>query len=379
VSLALSTLIYEWRRYLAAVIALSVAGLLVLAMTGMFMGMSKTFTATIDRSPAEVMVLPPDANSLFANNSGQPRRIVPEIYGHSEVLEVQALNFNFAFWSNFPKDGRPAKGEGVRVVFVNPIRGAVTLPNDFTDELIQALQEPYAVIVDRTSLGKLGVRVGDSAKINGSAVWVRDTTSGYPSMFNATVFVSPQTATLLHLDNNGPRVGPLMVKIKNPARALQVAAELNALSKGQYKAWSREELSKASQKSMLKEGGIAIMIGFAVVVGAFIGVVITWQTLQGAILANIKEFASLRALGVSMWSLRLIVMELSLWVGVAGLLLTALLTSVVWVLSKAAGVPLDFPLFIDVPVAVTLLVIAIISGALSLGVLRKSQPADLLR
>jgi len=379
VSLALSTLIYEWRRYLAAVIALSVAGLLVLAMTGMFMGMSKTFTATIDRSPAEVMVLPPDANTLFANNSGQPRRIVPEIYGHSEVLEVQALNFNFASWSNFPKDSQPAKSEGVRVVIVNPIRGAVTLPNDFTDDVIHALQEPYAVIVDRTSLGKLGVQAGDRAKINGSAVWVRDTTSGYPSMFNATVFVSPQTAKLLHLDNDGPRVGPLMVKIKHPAHALQVAAELNALSKGRYKAWSREELSKASQKSMLKEGGIAVMIGFAVVVGAFIGVVITWQTLQGAILANIKEFASLRALGVSMWSLRLIVMELSLWVGVAGLLLTALLTSLVWILSKASGVPLDFPLFIDVPVAVTLLVIAIMSGALSLGVLRKSQPADLLR
>jgi putative ABC transport system permease protein len=40
---------------------------------------------------------------------------------------------------------------------------------------------------------------------------------------------------------------------------------------------------------------------------------------------------------------------------------------------------MDFPLFIDVPVAVTLLVIAIMSGALSLGVLKKSQPADLLR
>jgi putative ABC transport system permease protein len=379
VSLALSTLIYEWRRYLAAVIALSVAGLLVLAMTGMFMGMSKTFTATIDRSPAEVMVLPPDANTLFANNSGQPRRIVPEIYGHSEVLEVQALNFNFASWSNFPKDSQPAKSEGVRVVIVNPLRGAVTLPNDFTDDVIQDLLEPYAVIVDRSSLGKLGVQVGDRAKINGSAVWVRGTMSGYPSMFNATVFISQQTAKLLNLDNDGPRVGPLMVKIKHPAQALQVAAELNALSKGQYRAWSREELSKTSQKSMLKEGGIAVMIGFAVVVGAFIGVVITWQTLQGAILANIKEFASLRALGVSMWSLRLIVMELSMWVGVAGLVLTALLTGLVWILSKTSGVPLDFPLFIDVPVAVTLLLIAILSGALSLGVLKKSQPADLLR
>jgi putative ABC transport system permease protein len=378
-SLALSTLIYEWRRYLAAVIALSVAGLLVLAMTGMFMGMSKSFTATIDRSPAEVMVLPPDADTLFSNNSGEPRRIIPQIYQHPEVLEVQALNFNFALWSNFPKDGQPAKAEGVRVVIVNPVRGAVTLPNDFSDELIQALIEPYAVVVDRSSLNKLGVQPGDHAKVNGTEVWVRGTTTGYPSMFNATVFVSWQTAKLLKLTDDGPRVGPLMVKIKHPARALQVAAGLNALAKGQYRAWSREELSKASQKSMLKEGGIAVMIGFAVVVGAFIGVVITWQTLQGAILANIKEFASLRALGVSMWSLRLIVMELSLWVGVVGLVLTAVLTGLVWILSQASGVPLDFPLFIDVPVAVALLVIAILSGALSLGVLRKSQPADLLR
>jgi putative ABC transport system permease protein len=34
---------------------------------------------------------------------------------------------------------------------------------------------------------------------------------------------------------------------------------------------------------------------------------------------------------------------------------------------------------VDVPVAITLLVIAIFSGILSLGVLKKSQPADLLR
>jgi putative ABC transport system permease protein len=377
--LALATLIYEWRRYLAAVIALSVAGLLVLAMAGMFMGMSKSFTATIDRSPAEVMVLPPDAETLFANNGGEPRRIIPQIYQHPEVLEVQALNFNFAFWTNFPKEGQPAKAEGVRVVIVNPTRGAVTLPNDFSDDLIQALLEPYAVIVDRSSLNKLGVQPGDRAKMNGSEVWVRATTGGYPSMFNATVFVSQQTAKLLKLADDGPRVGPLMVKIKHPAQAREVADGLNALAKGQYRAWPREELSRVSQKSMLKEGGIAVMIGFAVVVGAFIGVVITWQTLQGAILANIKEFASLRALGVSMWSLRLIVMELSLWVGVVGLVLTAVLTGLVWLLSQASGVPLDFPLFLDVPVAIALLSIAILSGALSLGVLRKSQPADLLR
>jgi putative ABC transport system permease protein len=378
-SLALSTLIYEWRRYLAAVIALAVAGLLVLAMTGMWMGLSKSFTATVDRSPAAVMVLPPTADSLFSNNSGQPRRVIPSIFAHADVLDVQALNINWAQWSNFPKDGQPAKSDGVQVLIVDPVRGAVTLPEDFSDEVIEALQVPYSVIVDRSSFGKLGVRVGDEAKMNGIRVWVRAATDGYPSLWNPTVFMSRQSAKLLHLLSDDQRVGPLVVKIRNPAMAQQVAAELNALSKGQYKAWSREDLSDATQKSMLKDGGISVMIGFAVVVGTFIGVVITWQTLQGAILANIKEFASLRALGVSMRSLRLIVMELSLWVGVAGLLLTATLTGLVWLLAKTFGVPMDFPLFVDVPVAVTLLLIAILSGMLSLGVLKKSQPADLLR
>lgn len=378
-SLALSTLIYEWRRYLAAVIALAVAGLLVLALTGMFMGMSKSFTATVDRSPAAVMILPPLADSLFGNNTGQPRRIIPKIFGHSDVLDVQVLNFNFGSWSNFPKEGQVAKSDGVQVVIVDPVPGAVTLPSDFGDEVIQALQVPYSVIVDRSSLGRLGVQVGDEAKINGIRVRVSGATDGYSSIFNASVFMSRQTAKLLRLLNDNQRVGPLVVKIRYPALARQVAAELNAMSNGQYKAWSREDLSEATQKSMLKDGGISVMLGFAVVVGTFIGIVITWQTLQGAILANIKEFASLRALGVSMRSLRLIVMELSLWVGAAGLLLTTGLTGVVWVLARSYGVPMDFPLFVDVPVAVALLVIAILSGILSLGVLKKSQPADLLR
>jgi putative ABC transport system permease protein len=372
-------LLYEWRRYLAAVIALAVAAVLVLSMTGMFMGVSKSFTATVDRSPAELMVLPPQAESLFSNNSGQPRRIIPKLYGHGSVEEVQALNFNFAFWSNFPKEGQTAKSEGVQIIIVDPLPGAVTLPNDFGDDLIQALREPYAVVVDQSSLNKLGVHIGDKAKINKLTVFVRAATNSYPSLFNSMVFMSRQTAKLLNLLNEGQRVGPLVVKIRDPARAQQVAAELNAMSDGQYKAWSRQDLSKSSQISMLKEGGISVMIGFAAVVGIFIGIVITWQTLQGAILANIKEFASLRALGVSMGSLRLIVLELSLWVGIAGLLLAAALTATIWVLGKNFGVPLDFPLFIDLPAAVSLLIVAVGSGALSLGVLKKSQPADLLR
>jgi putative ABC transport system permease protein len=115
------------------------------------------------------------------------------------------------------------------------------------------------------------------------------------------------------------------------------------------------------------------------VMGAIIGVVITWQTLRGAILANIKEFASLRALGVSMGSLRRVVMELSLWVGVFGVLLSGALMAALTAAAAANNVMLGFEIPMLVQTGVFLLLIAIVSGALTLGALKKGDPADLLK
>jgi putative ABC transport system permease protein len=175
------------------------------------------------------------------------------------------------------------------------------------------------------------------------------------------------------------RTGPLLVQVRDPSKAEDVRDQLNAISHGAYKAWTREELSKANETSLLKEGFIALILFFSLIMGAIIGLVITWQTLRGAILANIKEFAALRALGVSMGSLRGLVVELSFWVGIAGLGVTFLLVSGVAMLAARFGLPMAFPLPIVITVAIFLMIIAILSGFLSMGILKKSQPADLLR
>mgnify|MGYP003382659396 FL=1 len=79
-SLALATLIYEWRRYMAAVIALAFSGLLILAQVGMFTGIVKGATATIDRSRADILVLGAKSESLINSGpSGLPRRIQPQL------------------------------------------------------------------------------------------------------------------------------------------------------------------------------------------------------------------------------------------------------------------------------------------------------------
>jgi putative ABC transport system permease protein len=378
-SLALSTLIYEWRRYMAAIIALAFSGLLVLAQVGMFNGIGKAFTATIERSPADIMVLGPKAENLNTGGAGLPRRFMPEIAIHPEVVSLRDLDGDGAMWSNIAADKGKRKREWVQINVVDPYPGAVTLPTDYTEQWRQALEEPYAVLVDKSALGRLGVKLGDKATLNGKQVRVRGVTTGYPNMMNASVVTSRDTLRLLGMASGSDRVGPLMVKLSDPSRAEIVRDQLNAGANKQYRVWTRAELAKANEQSMYQESIIAVMLGFSVFLGFLIGIGITSQTLRGAILASIKEFASLRALGVSMGSLRRVILELSFWVGVAGLGATALLTLGVAALATSNGVPMALALDSSLAVGALLIVIAMLSGLLSLGILAKSQPADLLR
>jgi putative ABC transport system permease protein len=399
-SLALATLIYEWRRYMAAVVALAFSGLLVLAQVGIFDGIGKGFTAQIDRARADIMVLGPGAKALFGGPSGLPRRMIPLVYSHPEVLQVAPLDGSGGRFQNIlspeeqakadarakasAKGGKGAgkggrKSEFVNVTVIDAIPGFVTVPTDYTDTMIEALRQPFSVAVDQTALKRLGVKKGDKAIYNGKTITIGVVTTGYPNIIQPTLVMSRDTLRMLGEADTGQRVGPLMVQIRDPARAEIVAAQLNKKGDGQFRAWTRQELADANSGAMLDDQIIGIILGFSAFLGLLIGVVITWQTLRGAIMANIKEFASLRALGVSMGDLRNIVMELSFWVGIIGVLASGLLTWLVSLAATAGGVPMFYPPTLVVVVAVFLVVIAMLSGFLSLGVLKNSQPADLLR
>lgn len=379
-SLALATLLYEWRRYTAAVVALAFSGLLILAQVGMFTGIVKGATATIDRSRADIMILPAKMESLINSGGGSlPARLQPQIYMHPEVVEVAAFDGDGGRWINRPKDGKKAVTTYVNVNMVDTRPGAVNLPTDFTEEIRTALLEPYSVAIDQSQLGRLGVKLGDAASLNGKTVYVRAILTGYPDVNNASVTMSRDTMRMMGMLTKGGKTGPLMVRIKDPARAEVVRDQLNAEAKGAYKAWTRQALAEANEGALMKEQIIGIFLGFSVFLGFLIGVGITSQTLRGAILSSIKEFASLRALGVGMGSLRLIVVELSFWVGLVGLGATALFTGGVYLLASRGGLPMGFPAPWVIGVSILLLVISGVSGLLALGVLKKSQPADLLR
>lgn len=379
-SLALATLLYEWKRYSAAIVALAFSGLLVLAQVGMFSGIVKGITASIDRSRADLMILAPKSDSLVNSGpTGLPARVEPLIYLNPQVVEVESLDGDGARWVNTPEAGKKAVITYVNTFDVDPRPGSVTLPVDYPESIRLALLEPYSVVIDKTAQATLGTHLGATAMLNGRTVHVRGLLQNYPNVNQPIVYMSRDTMRLLGMGPKNGKVGPLLVRLRDPSQTLAVRDQLNAASQGAYKAWSKPELAAANEKALMGEQIIGIFLGFSLFLGLLIGVGITSQTLRGAILASIKEFASLRALGVSMRSLSMIVLELSLWVGVAGLVATAVFTGAVYLLATRFSMPMGFPLPWVVTVVILLTVISILSGVFSLGVLKKSQPADLLR
>lgn len=379
-SLALATLIHEWRRYLAAVLALAFSGVLILAQVGLMTGVLRAFTATIDRSPAEIIILPPKAHSLMGTTEAEvPSRIRPLMYLHPEVEAVDTWEFKVADWTNIPGPGEKQVRTFARVAMVDPAPGSVTLPVDFPDRARRALQAPLTVVVDASSLEKLGAKVGDSVIVRGQTLQVAGVVSGYANIELPSVFVSRDTLIRLGLMTGGDKTGLLLLKLRSPDRAAEVRDFLNAAAHGEYRAWLREDLSKANTSAFMEEQIVGLILGFSLVLAALIGVGITSQTLRGAVASNIREFASLRALGVSMPALRGVVVELSFWVGIAGLLGAAVLTGVVLAAAKVTNITMSLPLPYVVGVTLLLMAISLVSGFLSLGALSRSQPAELLR
>jgi putative ABC transport system permease protein len=381
VSLALATLIYEWRRYLAAVVALAFSGLLVLGTTGLFTGIVHSVLATTERTRADIFIMPYSNPQLInSGDSGLPARIRPLIYLNPEVLDVEAMQGNGAEWVNVPAPGQPQVQTFVQIWAIDTAPNSLTLPVDYPDATRLALSEPGAVAVDETDLKRLGVKLGDIISLNRHTVRLAAILHNYQGVTQPSVVMSNDTLRLIGRggDEYG-QTGPLMVKIRDPKRAEQVVAALNATANKSYIALTTEQLNKNDEAALLSEQIIGVLLVFFILLAIGIGIGITSQTLRGAILSNIREFASLRALGISMWSLRLIVMELSFWVGVGGLIATGVLT---WLVSMATST-IGLPLVVRPPaiewVSAMLMILAVASGALALGILKKSQPADLLR
>ena len=377
ISLARATLRYEWRRFLPAVMAVTFAGLLVLVQIGLLLGMFGTVSIIVDQSSADLWM---GYRNLPSVDFGRdiPMLHDAQLRERAEVRQVEHMQFSGGDW-------RTPSGAVIAafVIGIDTRPGALGMARMLTPAQRALLEEPDAILIGAADTGKLEAAVGGSAEIAGKRVKVAGIVDNLRAIGSVNVIASLATARrLLSLQEREPDMATFaLARLDQPEHAEAVRDALRSPDRTvtRFGVWTASELSTRSQGYWLLESGAGAGSAFASLLGLVVGAVITSQTLYAAIIGSIREYATLRALGVPGSSLRAVVLEQSLWVGVIGLLLTSVTGVAAAWLADTFHVAMRIPLWALGGTAVLVLGTALASGLIALRSLGRAEPATLLR
>lgn len=373
IPLARKTLVHEWRRFLPAMVAVAFSGLLLLMQAALVFGIFGSAATYITASDADLWVGYPGTQSIELGRPIGPAARTALLMDPG-VARVEPFAWVDGDWRGPAGTG----GVSVFVSGISPEPDGMIFSNVLTAAQRASLKEPFAVIVDRADLDKLGVPIGGQALINGDLVRIVGVANGIRALGGVNVVASLDTARALDNDTGGTEVAYYVAKLKPGADADAVAARIDASAHGSA-AWTASSFARRAVFYWMFQTGAGLGVIFLAIVVFIVGAIITSQTLMGAIAGSVREYATLHALGVSLGSLRSVVLEQAAWIGVCGLVAGVLLSFGLIGLAKFEDVPVQLNLPAWIACAALVMGIALVSGAAAVRALRSADPALLLR
>ena len=376
VALARKTLLYEWRKFLPAALAVAFSGCLLLMQAALMFGIFDSASVYIRKSSADLWAGYPGTQSIELGRP-IPRDTEVALLMDRAVARVEAFQWLDGDWRG------PAERGSVSVFIsgIDPDPNGLMFAQALAPEQRAKLLEPGAVIVDQADLPKLGLDIGGIAKLNGKQVRIVAAAPGLRALGGVNIVTSLATARLLDTDAATlDKVAYYVAKLQPGADALQVRDRIAASWPARrFTLWTREEFAHDAATYWMFETGAGLGFVFFTFVVFIVGTVITSQTLLAAVASHVREYAMLNALGAGYAALRKVVLEQAFWVGSFGILGGAVVSALLLLLAGGQSVPVAFDAAAATGCAVLVMAIAIVSGLMAVRALSHLEPANLLR
>ncbi len=316
VSLARKNLLHDRIRFAITLAGVAFAVTLVLVQVGLFLGLLRKATVTIENSNADIWIVAKNTPNV---DFGNP---------FSETVFLRAR-------------GVPGveRADNAIVQFVN-----IQLPSGATENaLVYGLSDPafwnlpwlveagrtedlhrgYNLMMDRSAALRFGpFDVGDYREVGGRRFRIIGR-SGEAESFTTTpiVFMDFANAQSL-LEQLSGNTTYVLVKVAEGSDPVEVAARLRPMFPFNN-VHTREEWAAASRGYWIESTGLGMSMGVTVFLGILVGVVIVAQTLYTSAVEHIREFGTVKAIGGSNWDIYKILGEQALIAAVLGFLLGA--------------------------------------------------------
>jgi putative ABC transport system permease protein len=372
--IALKTLLFDWRRFAPAAVAVGFSGLLVLLQAGLILGVFSLASVYVTQSSADLWVGFPGVQSI---DLGRPIGGATELLMRADPRIAQVEPF---YWGSGEWRTSRHGMVNVYIVGLDPTPGAMVLSDVLPTDLRVALGEPDAVLVDRADLGKLETSVGGLAEINGRRVRIVGITEGLRALGGVNVIASAATARRLDPTiGDGEGAAYFTARLNDPTQAAAAVADLREIGRRRgFEPMTSKTFADRSVRYWLAESGAGVAFVFGSAVAILVAVIVTSQTLAAAVAASLKDYAALRALGFTIGALRAIVLAQTAWIAAAGILLAGVLAGILAAAARLGATPLIMTAPMVAAAIGLVALVAFGSGLWALRRVARADPATLL-
>jgi putative ABC transport system permease protein len=366
-------LLHEKGRNLLAIAGIFIAVLMIFLQLGFYSSVPEAGMMVYNHLRFDLMMTS-GAYVSQAQSYDFPRRRLYQALAMPEVESVAPFYQSEATWLN--------RENGIRrdifVMAFNPTDNVFTVPE--IERSLDVIQRPDTLLVDAATLPMFGpqtagqpIEIGDrTMHIGGSYVL-------------GTGFVGLGVAVTSDL--NFLRIFPYrsldmlnlgLIKLKAGSNADDVARRIREILPADAKVFTRPEIEKQEIAYWQTRTATGVVFGFGVVMSIIVGIVIVYQTLATQITRNLKQYATLKAMGYGDGYLRSIVVYVGLFMGTIAYMPAFAAAIVIYGRVRViARLPVEMTVARVIAVLILSTAISVASALIAVRVLRRADPADL--
>lgn len=344
-TLAIRNLVHDRVRLVVTLTGVAFAVLLITTELGLFLGFAATTSALIDRSQADIWIVPKGTRNVDQTPPMSERR-------RYQALSTPGVASAELFVTEFARWQKPDGGiETVLVVGFEP-DGTLAGPWNVTAGNIADLKRPGTIFVDELYADKLAVTaLGQIVEMHGKRARIIGLTNGIRSFTQSPYVFASLKSSRDYALMRSDQTKHVLVKLQRGADVAMVKGDLTARLQG-VDVYTKDEFSHRTRVYWMFTTGAGLALLVASFVGLIVGFVVVAQTLYATTVDHIREFGTLRAMGAGRRYINAVVIKQALISAAAGYTIgLAVFLSARYVAGSAApeiALPLPLALLIAV-------------------------------
>jgi len=315
-------LFHDRLRFIATVIGIVFAIVLVTVQMGLFLSFDRMVTTMIDHSPADLWIVPL-GTKCFEDPSLVDERERFRALSITGITQALPIVIGFAQWR------LPSGGTTPVFIVSSDTRVGGLRPWNLVEGSLGDLAVPGAVAIDQSYFGRLGTKgLGASAEIRDQKVEVAAVTKGIRAFTTTPYVFTSLDQARAYVGTPPNKVTYFLVRLAPNADVETIRSQLRMIL-SESEVLTPSEFRNRSRSFWLFGTGAGAALFAGALLGIIVGTVIVAQTLYSSTKDHLTEFATLRAIGSSSWYIHKVIICQALLSAITGFSIAAGVGSII--------------------------------------------------